>query len=513
MKKIVLVMILGLCFSIFVGCENANTESDVMSSDSVVSETSEAQSSEEQTVESETESSDSSVSDTSSEVSSVESIISSLGSKTETSSKKTESYTSTVSNVSEISDVKAHDETDMKGATDPTQEKDTTNNGSEKKEETYKETKPLNPPDMPTASESKAPLENATSKKPSPGKKPSGTDSKIQENDKGIVKVPTDSITAPIKPEIPMPDTGVAEPDASVTNHKGYNDKVNYGYTYDSSKSQKHNWLALEEKYYYSLLNGSEKEIYKKLDRAVRNLESEVKIGTNTDFDQISKVFEYYEYDNPECFYFQYRGGAYYEINGEFSAKIHYNFGEIKDFPQDFEGLSDQQKTKLRERISKFNKAVEDIVSTIPANAPAVVKEVLIYDRLLVNTKYNLTAAESAETAHQDNFTPYGALVNKTGVCESYSESFQLLCNAVGINCTLKFGENHQWNAVKLDGEWYECDVTFDDPINIEDGIVYGHTFFNRTTDFMVMHHPEVTAHLTPNCSATKYDFLKYFNK
>lgn len=313
----------------------------------------------------------------------------------------------------------------------------------------------------------------------------------------------------PIIPTVPtVDDQSFYIPDGEIT----YRSKADYGYTYDTSKSQKHTWLPIEEKYCYSLLNPREKEIYLKIDKAVRSLKSEIKLGKNTSFEQIQKVMEYYEYDNPECFYFQYRGGTFYEISGEFSAKLFYNFGENKTFQQDFEGLSQKQLDKLKSRIVEFNNAVEDFISTIPADAPDVVKEILIYDKLIIDSKYNLSAVEDVDNAHQDNFTPYGILINKTGVCESYSESFQLLCNAVGINCIQKYGDNHQWNAVMLDGEWYECDVTFDDPINGKDNEIYAHTFFNRTTAFMNTEHPEVIVYSTPTCSATKYDFLKYFH-
>lgn len=338
----------------------------------------------------------------------------------------------------------------------------------------------------------------------------SSKESVVSSSESSVSSVPdSQPDNTPTIPNVPTAED--TEPSVS-PDEITYRTSADYGYTYDSTKSQKHNWLPLEEKYCYSLLNTREKEIYLKIDKAVRNLEDEIELGKNTSFEQIQKVMEYYEYDNPERFYFQYRGGTFYEMSGEFSAKIFYNFGENKIFQQDFEGLNKKQLDKLKSRISQFNAAVEDIISTIPTDAPDVVKEILIYDKLIIDSKYNLSAAENSDTAHQDNFSPYGVLINKTGVCESYSEAFQLLCNAVGINCIQKYGDNHQWNAVLLDGEWYECDVTFDDPINGKDSEIYAHTFFNRTTAFMNKEHPEVIVYNTPNCSATKYDFLKYFH-
>lgn len=50
------------------------------------------------------------------------------------------------------------------------------------------------------------------------------------------------------------------------------------------------------------------------------------------------------------------------------------------------------------------------------------------------------------------------------GVCDSYSKAYELLCNTAGIPVERTFGPNHAWNAVKLDGKWYQVDATWDDP-------------------------------------------------
>ena len=53
------------------------------------------------------------------------------------------------------------------------------------------------------------------------------------------------------------------------------------------------------------------------------------------------------------------------------------------------------------------------------------------------------------------------------GVCESYARTLSLILNAVGIDnyyvTGVSSGENHAWNLVKLDDNWYWCDNTWDD--------------------------------------------------
>ncbi len=57
-----------------------------------------------------------------------------------------------------------------------------------------------------------------------------------------------------------------------------------------------------------------------------------------------------------------------------------------------------------------------------------------------------------------------------TGVCDSYRKAYSMLLDEAGIENTLVEGrtlnndEGHAWNAVMLDGKWYQVDATWDDP-------------------------------------------------
>ena len=63
------------------------------------------------------------------------------------------------------------------------------------------------------------------------------------------------------------------------------------------------------------------------------------------------------------------------------------------------------------------------------------------------------------------------AILRGTGVCDSYARLYFLLCKAAGLDAYVIYGETkagyHAWDAVKIDGEWYYADPTWDDhPIN-----------------------------------------------
>lgn len=67
--------------------------------------------------------------------------------------------------------------------------------------------------------------------------------------------------------------------------------------------------------------------------------------------------------------------------------------------------------------------------------------------------------------------TLVGAASRQKGVCETYAKTYDYLCTLFGLNCLMVTGKGvtegssigHAWNAVELDGEWYDVDVTWDD--------------------------------------------------
>ena len=68
-----------------------------------------------------------------------------------------------------------------------------------------------------------------------------------------------------------------------------------------------------------------------------------------------------------------------------------------------------------------------------------------------------------------DSYTSYGALVKKIAVCDGYAKTFVNMAEACGLEAKrvsgTAFGGPHAWNRIKLDGQWYNVDVTGEDPI------------------------------------------------
>jgi hypothetical protein len=79
----------------------------------------------------------------------------------------------------------------------------------------------------------------------------------------------------------------------------------------------------------------------------------------------------------------------------------------------------------------------------------------------------------------------YGALVDRRADCTGFANAFTYILGRLGIECLFinglaPTGENHSWNAIKLDGEWYQTDVSWDGSFSKREGLPY-HCYFNRT--------------------------------
>ena len=286
-------------------------------------------------------------------------------------------------------------------------------------------------------------------------------------------------------------------------------------YTYVTG--QKHTPLPMEERYFYSLLDEEWKGYYRKIDEAVRHLDERVYLGVDLTKDNRHQIYFLYMMDTPELFYLSNHITMFSKGENQhglaFSYVVGTKAGEYSDPANPDAPLTDALRTKIQKKVATFNAGMERIISTIPSSAPDAVKERLIHDRLVLDNTYNQNAQWS--NLADDNFTAYGGIINKTGVCESYAEAFQALCFAVGINCTevvgTALGGDHEWNAVKLDGEWYHCDVTFDDPIGGNPKTV-SHQYFNLTAQQMkaLNHNWSGDQWHSPECKGTKYSWDNY---
>lgn len=137
--------------------------------------------------------------------------------------------------------------------------------------------------------------------------------------------------------------------------------------------------------------------------------------------------------------------------------------------------LTEEETKEMQEK--SLEKAAEIANEIIREGMSDYEKEEAINKYICENAKYNEsifdyinadgTVADEAVSDYVHSFTPYGVLVENVGVCESYAEAFLLISNAAGLEAVIETGRmdgvNHEWNRVKIDGQWYSMDVTNND--------------------------------------------------
>ena len=139
-----------------------------------------------------------------------------------------------------------------------------------------------------------------------------------------------------------------------------------------------------------------------------------------------------------------------------------------------------------------FNNWCSRIISTlINDDMEDYDKALILHDYLAKTVEYNMNAVSSSNNQLTSVDTharsAYGAIVDKTAVCQGYALAYAHLLSLVGIESEFVTSDymNHAWNMVKIDNDFYHVDVTYDDPVNTsnEDAGLVSHEYFLRSDE------------------------------
>ncbi len=166
--------------------------------------------------------------------------------------------------------------------------------------------------------------------------------------------------------------------------------------------------------------------------------------------------------------------------------------------------------TEMNNLLAECEKNAQDAIAAIEAkyggNPTPIEYVVGIHDFIVLEKQYQSSSMDQTMAGIlSDSYTP---------VCASYALAFQYLCELAGIQSVAIHGdaengdgdrESHMWNMVNLgetvdyatmktaSGEvidptdWYEIDITWDDPLGGQIDFVR-YDYFNLTTDQMTNH-------------------------
>lgn len=146
--------------------------------------------------------------------------------------------------------------------------------------------------------------------------------------------------------------------------------------------------------------------------------------------------------DHPEFFYVSHNYG------------VEYTFSTVtKIVPHYLMNATDTANAK-----AKFNAGVNRAISQVDSSMNDMQKALTIHDYICSNATFTDDELDSAHSA-------WGFFNNGHIVCAGYALTYSYLMNKVGVQCEMvtSIALSHGWNAIKIDGVYYNVDCSWDD--------------------------------------------------
>ncbi|MBQ8961588.1 MAG: hypothetical protein IJ071_10325 [Ruminococcus sp.] len=230
---------------------------------------------------------------------------------------------------------------------------------------------------------------------------------------------------------------------------------------------------------------------YKELCDGLLTYSTHVDVADKVDRNDVKAAMRQLNTDHPDIFWI----GVYYVDHRKNRTNIDFEpLDGIKE--EDFEPMHDE-----------LEKAADELISSMPSDLDEYHKVLYVHDYIAENCSYDHAALNAGNDMLI--YTAYGALVNGKAVCQGYAEAFSYIMELLGIEAGTVQGDTynfagHAWNYVKVDGEYYWLDITWDD----SESYPISHAYF-LLNDEMQAHtrYLEWEQNFAPVCTATKDNY------
>ena len=240
--------------------------------------------------------------------------------------------------------------------------------------------------------------------------------------------------------------------------------------------------VPLYLEYYYNQMSSDSQAFFLKLRKAILNCEPKVKFTANeirnTDKDEMVSAFSLLDSYDPLAFNF---------ILGDLTVD--------SKSPDTFLLKYHYDKSTYNKMTAAYEKKADEILDKLPDDMSAYKKIKAIHDEIINTASYDNSAYEAhqlSENLDNDNSVNiYGTLVEGKAVCEGYSETFAYMCSKIGVRAVCVRGDEypskddtpHEWNKVYYNKQWYNVDLTWDDPTsNIKENLKYDYFMVSDKT-------------------------------
>lgn len=208
-------------------------------------------------------------------------------------------------------------------------------------------------------------------------------------------------------------------------------------------------------RYGYYSLNADEKAVYDEIVDGAHRFEENIILERTVSKERLEKICKLIYLEETSLYY----------ISKEYSVSFNAETEEVSSVQLSYVFDHDE--------VTSMNVMSEERINSILAKITPEMDTVdiikLFHDEIVLNCRYSVEGKYSS--------TPYGVFVDGNALCEGYARAFAILCNKVGIENLFATGcqtvtdadgneypEEHIWNMVKVDGLWYNIDITWDDP-------------------------------------------------
>lgn len=239
-----------------------------------------------------------------------------------------------------------------------------------------------------------------------------------------------------------------------------------------------------EDQYpYRAMLDDEEKAVYNQLYANIMAHNNDFELVTRISSLSVDDVISAVLYDHPEIFW--------YVGHSEYTAMP--NSGAVFAMSIEFLEFDDLDAAK-----DEFDSRLREIVEQARSKGDPYSQELFVHDKLAKEISFDQN--------NPLNQSAYSALVEGKSVCAGYSKAFQLVMHELGIPCyyiTGKVeGSNHAWNIVRINGDFYNVDVLWDD------NLVLTHKYFNITDERIFEDHErDSISKELPACDAEEFKY------
>lgn len=248
--------------------------------------------------------------------------------------------------------------------------------------------------------------------------------------------------------------------------------------------------MSKASNYYYEQLNKEQQKAYYAMKEGLLNQQDSFAVPM-LDKKELSDIYFMVRMDCPEIFYsvrFSYR---YYPDSTAVEFIPEYLF----------------QKDKIREH----RQAMQARVKKLARQAQGLDekgKELFIHDFIVQNVRYDKLKKEYSHEI-------IGALGNGVAVCEGMAKAVKILCDELGIWCIIALSEanpakgikyRHAWNVIKIGGQYYHVDATFDNTLSKDDTIRYDYV---NLSDMQIARDHEPVIWRVPACPDGDHFYYK----